>query len=83
MTVCLKISLPPFQTTNLNIIEPAFNGDEKGRTFSRVFGANTGPLEHFLVKRDIMGPCWLEIKDAQMSNTSVSLHIFRLLASNT
>lgn len=56
----------------LNYIEPAFTGDEKGRTFSQVFGANTGPLEQFLIKRDIMGPCWLKVENAQLSNTSVS-----------
>ncbi|KAI8366243.1 DNA polymerase family B-domain-containing protein [Blakeslea trispora] len=50
--------------------QPAFTGEEKGRTFSRVFGANTGPLEHFLVKRDIMGPCWLDLSDAKISSTS-------------
>ncbi|KAI8375408.1 DNA polymerase family B-domain-containing protein [Choanephora cucurbitarum] len=50
--------------------QPALTGEEKGRTFSRVFGANTGPLEHFLVKRDIMGPCWLDFADAKISSTS-------------
>lgn len=53
-------------------LEPAFTGEESGKTFSRVFGATTGPLEHFLIKRDIMGPCWLDIADAKLSNTSVS-----------
>lgn len=53
--------------------EPAFTGEEKGKTFSHIFGANTGPLEHFLVKRDVMGPCWLDIADAKMSSTSVSV----------
>ncbi|KAL7325370.1 DNA-directed DNA polymerase alpha catalytic subunit pol1 [Mucor circinelloides] len=50
--------------------QPAFTGEEKGKTFSHIFGANTGPLEHFLVKRDVMGPCWLDIADAKMSSTS-------------
>ncbi|CEP11993.1 hypothetical protein [Parasitella parasitica] len=50
--------------------QPAFSGEEKGKTFSHVFGASTGPLEHFLIKRDIMGPCWLDIADAKMSSTS-------------
>ncbi|KAG1054455.1 hypothetical protein G6F43_003533 [Rhizopus delemar] len=50
--------------------QPSLTGTETGKTFSRVFGANTGPLEHFLVKRDIMGPCWLDISGAQMSKTS-------------
>eukprot|EP00946_MAST-07B_sp_MAST-7B-sp1_P002978 g2978.t1 len=34
-----------------------------GKTFSKVFGAKTKCLENFLVKRRIMGPCWIEIKD--------------------
>ncbi|KAI9281846.1 DNA polymerase family B-domain-containing protein [Sporodiniella umbellata] len=50
--------------------QPALTGNESGKTFSRVFGASTGPLEHFLIKRDIMGPCWLEVSNAQMSKTS-------------
>ncbi|RCH81402.1 DNA polymerase alpha catalytic subunit, partial [Rhizopus azygosporus] len=37
-----------------------YERNETGRTFSHIFGTNTGPLEHFLVKRDIMGPCWLD-----------------------
>lgn len=52
--------------------QPAFSGEESGKTFSRVFGATTGPLEHFLIKRDIMGPCWLDISNAKISTTSVS-----------
>ncbi|KAI9317482.1 DNA polymerase family B-domain-containing protein [Dichotomocladium elegans] len=48
---------------------PALPEDLKGMTFSHVFGANTGPLEHFLVKRDIMGPCWLKVKNAKVANT--------------
>jgi hypothetical protein len=52
-------------------LEPALTGEEKGKTFSRIFGATTGPLEHFLIKRDIMGPCWLDITNATISGTSV------------
>ncbi|KAI8642206.1 DNA polymerase family B-domain-containing protein [Parasitella parasitica] len=50
--------------------QSSFSGEEKGKTFSHVFGATTGPLEQFLIKRDIMGPCWLDIADAKMSGTS-------------
>lgn len=32
-----------------------------GETFSHVFGANRSALETLLLKRKIMGPCWLEI----------------------
>lgn len=57
---------------NIFLSEPAFTGEESGKTFSRIFGATTGPLEHFLIKRDIMGPCWLDIAIPAFSNTSVS-----------
>jgi DNA polymerase alpha subunit A len=38
--------------------------DCSGRTFSHIFGTNISPLERFLMKRDLMGPCWLRIKGA-------------------
>ncbi|KAI7905471.1 DNA polymerase family B-domain-containing protein [Cokeromyces recurvatus] len=50
--------------------QPSLTGEEKGKTFSHIFGVNNGPLELFLIKRDIMGPCWLDIVDAKMSSTS-------------
>ncbi|KAG0194902.1 DNA-directed DNA polymerase alpha catalytic subunit pol1 [Apophysomyces sp. BC1034] len=50
--------------------QPPLPSDIKGATFSRIFGTNTGPLEHFLVKRHIMGPCWLEIQNPKFSNTN-------------
>jgi DNA polymerase alpha subunit A len=42
-----------------------------GSTFSHVFGSNTTPFELLVVKRKIMGPCWLEIKGAALSEKSV------------
>ncbi|RIA89475.1 DNA polymerase family B-domain-containing protein [Glomus cerebriforme] len=41
-----------------------------GKTFSRAFGTNTSALELFTLKRKIKGPCWLEIKDADVVQTS-------------
>ena len=35
----------------------------KGRTFSRVFGTKSTALELLLLKRKLMGPAWLEVKD--------------------
>ncbi|KAG2209774.1 hypothetical protein INT47_001922 [Mucor saturninus] len=64
----------PAESSYLKVLydyeQPAFSGGESGRTFSHIFGATTGPLEHFLTKRDIMGPCWLDITDAKFSSTS-------------
>ncbi|KAI8147542.1 hypothetical protein BJV82DRAFT_654233 [Fennellomyces sp. T-0311] len=44
--------------------EPTLPENFSGDTFSRVFGTNTGPLEHLLIGQDIMGPCWLKIDGA-------------------
>ncbi|KAI9485969.1 MAG: DNA polymerase family B-domain-containing protein [Benjaminiella poitrasii] len=64
----------PAETNYLKVLydfeQPALTGEEKGKTFSHIFGVNNGPLELFLIKRDIMGPCWLDIADAKMSSTS-------------
>ncbi|KAF9908957.1 DNA-directed DNA polymerase alpha catalytic subunit pol1 [Linnemannia zychae] len=51
---------------------PSLPADLKGETFSHVFGANTSALEHFVIKRNLMGPSWLEIKQTRSSNTKVS-----------
>ncbi|RMD39560.1 hypothetical protein DV735_g5568, partial [Chaetothyriales sp. CBS 134920] len=47
--------------------------DLQGKTFSRVFGTNTALFEQFVMWKNVMGPCWLKIKDADftaVSNTS-------------
>ncbi|OAL38306.1 hypothetical protein AYO20_02365 [Fonsecaea nubica] len=41
--------------------------DLKGETFSRVFGTNTALFEQFVLWKNIMGPCWLNIEDADFS----------------
>ncbi|KAG0346298.1 DNA polymerase alpha catalytic subunit [Podila humilis] len=51
---------------------PSLPIDLKGETFSHVFGANTSALEHFIIKRNLMGPCWLEIKETHMNATKIS-----------
>lgn len=45
---------------------------QKGRTFSHVFGSNTPALELFLIRSKLMGPCWIEIQEAVVSNLNVS-----------
>jgi DNA polymerase alpha subunit A len=44
------------------IVEPQLPLDSCGATFSKIFGTNTSAFEMLVVKRKIMGPCWLEIK---------------------
>jgi len=42
--------------------------DQTGATFSRVFGTNTALFEQFVLWKNIMGPCWLNIKDADFTS---------------
>ena len=51
---------------------PPLPSSLSGRTFSRIFGANSSSLENFLLKRDLMGPCWLELRDVSLRSSSVS-----------
>lgn len=46
--------------------EPALPADVSGATFARAFGTNTTAFELFVLKRRIMGPCWLRIEHAQV-----------------
>ncbi|KAF2644604.1 DNA polymeras-like protein alpha catalytic subunit [Massarina eburnea CBS 473.64] len=43
------------------------SADLKGETFSHVFGANTSLFEQFVLWKNIMGPCWLKIEDADFT----------------
>lgn len=47
--------------------EPALPNDLKGATFSHVFGTNTALFEQFVLWKNIMGPCWLKIEDADFT----------------
>ncbi|KAI5868156.1 hypothetical protein GGS23DRAFT_544302 [Durotheca rogersii] len=38
-----------------------------GETFSHVFGTNTALFEQFVLWKNIMGPCWLKIRDADFT----------------
>lgn len=42
--------------------EPQIPSSVSSPTFSRIFGTNTSAFELLVMKRKIMGPCWLQIK---------------------
>ncbi|KAI0115945.1 hypothetical protein GGR51DRAFT_502663 [Nemania sp. FL0031] len=44
--------------------KPQIPPETIGETFSRIFGTNTALFEQFVLWKNIMGPCWLKIKDA-------------------
>ncbi|KAI9346208.1 hypothetical protein BDR26DRAFT_956003, partial [Obelidium mucronatum] len=46
--------------------------DTVGQCFSHIFGANTNALENFIIKRKIMGPCWLAIQKPTLSRQNIS-----------
>ena len=47
--------------------KPSLPVDLQGETFSRVFGTNTALFEQFVLWRNIMGPCWLKIEEADFT----------------
>lgn len=47
--------------------KPALPVDLQGETFSHVFGTNTSLFEQFVLWKNIMGPCWLKIEDADFN----------------
>lgn len=57
-TEYLKVLMPYRTPRNKNLIMPA---DLKGETFNHIFGTNANLFESFVLQRNIMGPCWLEI----------------------
>ncbi|KAJ2455895.1 DNA-directed DNA polymerase alpha catalytic subunit pol1 [Coemansia sp. RSA 2336] len=64
-----EINGVPASTEYLKVVygfdQPALPDSMSGETFERVFGTTYSALELFLLKRRIMGPCWLRIEGAQ------------------
>ncbi|KAH6841139.1 hypothetical protein B0I37DRAFT_331993 [Chaetomium sp. MPI-CAGE-AT-0009] len=54
--------------------KPALELGTKGETFSHVFGTNTALFEQFVLWKDIMGPCWLRIKNADFGALKNASH---------
>lgn len=61
----------PKESEYLKLLYPYDNTmlpmDTKGETFSNVFGTNTSLFEQFVLWKNIMGPCWLKIEEADFS----------------
>lgn len=67
----LKVLLP-YQTKKCrNTVIPA---DLEGETFWHVFNANADIFESFVLQRNIMGPCWLEIKKPDFKQLQNATH---------
>lgn len=65
---CFEIEGVPREATYLKVLYKYGRNnqlpmDTTGQTFSHVFGTNTNIFENFVLSRDIMGPCWLDVKN--------------------
>jgi DNA polymerase alpha subunit A len=54
--------------------EPQVDPSATGETFSHVFGSNTSLFEQFVLWKNIMGPCWLRIEDADFGSIKNASH---------
>lgn len=43
-----------------------------GKTYERIFGAGSSALELFLLKRKLMGPCWITVRRPKVVSNPVS-----------
>jgi DNA polymerase alpha subunit A len=43
-----------------------------GKTYEKIFGASSSCIELFLLKRKLMGPCWIRIKNPKSSSEVTS-----------
>jgi len=43
-----------------------------GETFSHIFGSGSSTLENFILKRKLMGPCWIRVYDVSSTRAPVS-----------
>ncbi|KAI1393780.1 uncharacterized protein F4822DRAFT_435748 [Hypoxylon trugodes] len=54
--------------------KPQIPSEKTGETFSHIFGTNTALFEQFVLWKNIMGPCWLKIRDADFSTLKNASH---------
>ncbi|OJT03335.1 DNA polymerase alpha catalytic subunit [Trametes pubescens] len=52
--------------------EPQLPNTASSPNFARIFGTNTSAFELLVLKRKIMGPCWLQVKHPEIDNKGVS-----------
>lgn len=67
----LKVLLPYKTNKHRHLVMPS---ELEGETFNRIFGTNTNIFESFVMQRNIMGPCWLEIKNGDFSAIQNASH---------
>ncbi|KAH7105955.1 DNA polymerase family B-domain-containing protein [Auriculariales sp. MPI-PUGE-AT-0066] len=68
MKVVYGFDEPALDARNKKVQEAMTNSE----TIARIFGANTSAFELFVLKRKIKGPCWLSIKEPELSDSKIS-----------
>ena len=53
------------------MLEPQIPATAHSPNFSRIFGTSTSAFELLVLKRKIMGPCWLQIKNPVIENKGI------------
>jgi DNA polymerase alpha subunit A len=60
-------------------LEPQIPATACSPSIAQVFGTNTSAFELLVLKRKIMGPCWLQIKNPKIENQGVTCHVILML----
>jgi hypothetical protein len=62
------------------LLEPQIPSNVSSPTFSRIFGTSTNAFELLVLKRKIMGPCWLQIKKPHVEYKGVRTSIVKFVS---
>lgn len=54
-----------------SLIEPVVPMTACSQNIAQIFGTNTTAFELLVLKRKIMGPCWIQIKHPEVDNKGV------------
>lgn len=72
----------PFPQAYLRLSpEPQLPNNVSSPNIARIFGTSTSAFELLVLKRKIMGPCWLQIKEPHIEHKGVCL-FFSLRTNN-
>ena len=63
----------------MSLIEPVVPMTACSQNIAQIFGTNTTAFELLVLKRKIMGPCWIQIRHPEVDNKGVtSCHLYPL-----
>jgi DNA polymerase alpha subunit A len=56
----------------MSLVEPIVPMTACSQNIAQIFGTNTTAFELLVLKRKIMGPCWIQIKNPEVDNKGVA-----------